>query len=94
MARLILNDPAATSGGMTIGGTAGDIPASVLGFTKIESCSSINIYTTSTGVTVKIALAVPDLAGTSILTALTAADTIGDITVATTESASLTVIGY
>ena len=93
---VVLNDPAATSGGMTIGAVAGDIPASVLGFTKIEWCSNLNIYTTSTGATVRIYSAAPDLAGTSILLSDSGqtAGAIADVTIATTESASITLVGY
>lgn len=93
---VVLNDPAATSGGMTIGAVAGDILASVLGFEKIEWCSNLNIYTTSTGVTVRIYAAVPNLAGTSILLSDSGqtAGAIADATIATSESASITLIGY
>lgn len=93
---LSLNDPAATSGGMTIGAVAGDIPASALGFTKMESCSNLNILTTSTGATVRIYSAVANLVGTSILLSDSGqtAGAIADATIATTESAVITVEGY
>lgn len=102
MATFTLNDPAATSGGMVIGGAAGDIPVSVFGFTKVESCSAVQVYTTSSGAAVRIYPAAPNLAGTSIMTgmAATATDTeaarqaVTDITIATTESAQITLIGY
>ena len=101
-ATFILNDPAATSGGMVVGGAAGDIPASAFGFTKIEECSTILAYTTSSSASLRIYPASPDLLGTSIMTgmAATATDTeaarqgVTDITIATTESAMLTITGY
>lgn len=91
-----LNDPAATSGGMTIGTNAGDIPASALGFTKMEDCSNLAIYTTSTGVGVRIYSAVPTLDGLSILLSDSGqtAGAVSDVTVATTESAKITIVGY
>src|SRR5947207_810657 len=62
-----INDPAATSGGIVVGANQGDLPASVFGFTKIERCSNLTIYTTATGAPVRIYAAVPDLLGTSIV---------------------------
>ena len=88
--------------GMTVGGTAGDIPASAFELTKIESCSNIVAYTTSSGAATRVYPASPDLAGTSILasTGASATDTeaartaIADVTLSTTESMMLTVEGY
>jgi hypothetical protein len=81
---------------MTIGTNAGDIPASALGFTKMEDCSNLMIYTTSTGVGVRIysAQVTPD--GLSVLLSDSGqtAGAVSDATIATTESAQLTVIGY
>jgi len=91
-----INDPAATSGGIVVGANAGDLPASAFGFTKIESCSNLNVYTTSSGATVRIYSAVPDLAGTSIYLSDSGqtAGAVSDVTIATTESAQITLIGY
>ena len=91
-----LNDPLATSGGMTIGANTGDIAASVLGFTKIEWCSALHVYTTSTGAPVGIFPAAPDLAGTSILTndVTSASPAPSDVTITTAQSAKITLIGY
>jgi hypothetical protein len=97
-----INDPAATSGGITVGANTGDMPASVFGFTKIESCSCMQVYTTSGGAPVRLYLAAPDLAGTSVVTNVpsTATDTeaaraaLTDVTIATTESAQITLVGY
>ncbi len=94
--QLVLNDPAATSGGIVVGANAGDIPASVLGFTKIDSCGNLTIYTTSSGVVVRVYAAVPDLAGTSVLLSDSGqtAGAVSDVTIATTETALLTAEGY
>jgi len=88
--------------GLAVGANVDDIPASVFGLQKIEECSSILAYTTSTGAPVRIYPASPDLAGTSILAtnAGSATDSEAaraakaDITLATTESAMITVVGY
>lgn len=97
MMTVIIRDAAATSGGATVGAVAGDIPVTIFpGFTKIDWCSALQIYTTSTGVAVRIAPAAPDLAGTSVLLTDTGATAgaLTDITLATTESAQITVVGY
>lgn len=102
MKTIVINDPAATSGGIVVGANAGDIPASVLGFTKIEWCSHLQVYTTSTGAAVRIYPAAPNLAGTSVMLGqyATATDSeaarmaVADATIATTESAQITVVGY
>jgi len=92
-----INDPAATSGGATVGTNAGDIPVGIFpNFTKIEECSNFLIYTTSSGASVRIYSASPDLLGTSILLSDSGATAgaVSDVTLATTESAMLTVTGY
>ena len=79
-----------------IGSTAGDFPASAFGFTKIESCSNLMIYTMASGAGLRIALAAPDALGTSILLSDTGATAgaVTDIALAYTESAQITVVGY
>ncbi len=102
MKTVTINDALATSGGIVVGANAGDIPASVFGMTKIEWCSALQVYTTSSGAMVRIYPIAPNLAGTSLLTGqyATATDTeaarmgVNDVTIATTESAQLTVVGY
>ena len=92
-----INDLLATSGGAVVGANPGDIPVSIFpGFSKIDSCSSLNIFTTSTGVTARIYSAVPDLLGTSIMLSDSGqtAGAASDATIATTESAQITIVGY
>ena len=92
-----INDLLATSGGAIVGANPGDIPVSIFpGFSKIDSCSSLNIFTTATGLTVRVYSAVPDLLGTSILLSDSGqtAGAIADVTIATTESAQITIVGY
>lgn len=93
----IINDPAATSGGATVGAVAGDIPVTIFpGFTKIEWCSNLQIYTTSGGAPARIYSAAPTLAGTSIMLSDSGqtAGAVADMTLATTESAQITIVGY
>lgn len=95
-------DPAATSGGWTIGGTEGDILATTFGLKKIEWCSNVAVTTTATGATTVILPAVPSLLGTGVLltNAGSATDTaaarnaIADYTLATTNTFQITVVGY
>jgi len=96
MVTAILNDPDATSGGATVGANVDDIPVSIFGLTKVESVSALQIYTTSTGAPVRIYSAAPDLAGTSIILSDSgqAAGAKADMTLATSESAQITVVGY
>src|ERR1035441_2347997 len=92
-----INDLLATSGGAIVSANPGDIPVSIFpGFSKIDSCSNLNIYTTSTGVPARIYSAVPDLLGTSIFLSDSGqtAGAIADVTLATTESAQITIVGY
>lgn len=91
-----INDPAATSGGIVVGANAGDLPASVFGFTKIEECSNLAIFTTSSGVVVRVYSAVPSPDGASLLLSDSGqtAGAVSDVTIATTESAQITLVGY
>jgi hypothetical protein len=79
-----------------IGSTTGDLPVAMFGFTKIEQCSALAIYTTATGVVARIYPAAPSTDGTEILLTSTAA-TAGattDMALAYNESARITLIGY
>jgi len=93
----IINDPAATSGGATVGANAGDIPVSIFpNFAKIEWCSALQIYTTATGAPSRLYSAAPTLAGTSIMLSDSGqtAGAVADMTLATSESAQITIVGY
>ena|SRR5690349_4821814 len=91
-----INDPAATSGGIVVGANAGDLPLAAFGFqSKMDNCSNLAIYTTSTGVLVRIYAAAPSLDGQSILLSDSGqtAGAVSDVTIATTESAQIVIEG-
>lgn len=103
MMTVVIDDAADTSGGIVVGANAGDIPVGIFpNFSKIEWCSQLQVFTTATGAPVRLYPAVPSLAGTSIMLGqyATATDTeaarmaVADATIATTESAQITVVGY
>ena len=93
-----LVDPAVTSGGWTNGANDGDVLASLFGFTCIEAVLSVRTYTTATKATTAIFNGVPSLMGTSqgimftTSSATTGAAT--DITLATTDTLEIVMIGY
>jgi len=95
--QFIINDPAATSGGIVVGAVEGDIPYTAFGFqSKMDNCSNLMIYTTSTGVAVRIYAAAPSLDGHSIVLSDSGqtAGAVSDVTIATTESALITIEGF
>lgn len=98
MKLLTLVDPAATSGGWTIGGTDGDFLSSVLGFTNIDAVPSARTYTTATKATTALLTAAPSLTGATqgVLLSNSGATTgaPADITLATTDTLELLVVGY
>ena len=80
----------------TVGADVGDLLASVMDLTKIEDCSNLMIYTTSTGAPLRIHSAAPDLAGTSVILS-DSGQTAGakaDMSLTYQESARITLIGY
>jgi len=90
---LVINDALATSGGIVVGANTGDIPAAALGFRFVESCGNLCVFTTSTGAPVRVYLAAPSKDGLSIVLTATAG-ALSDVTIATTESARIEVVGY
>lgn len=93
-----LVDPAATSGGWTIGGTDGDLLSSVLGFTNIETVVSVRAYTTTTKATTAVIVGRPSLTGSTQGVVFTdtgaTAGAPTDYTLATTDTLELVLIGY
>ena len=90
------------AGALTAGGLTNKLLASAMGFTVIESCSNLLVYTTATGAGLRIYPAVPSLDGSMIHTTHSgsATDTeaartaIADAAVASGESACIEVHGY
>lgn len=90
------------AGALTAGGLSNLLQATVMGFSVVEECSNLTVYTTATGATLRIYPAAPSLDGSKINTGVygTATDTeaarmaVGDAAVASGESAVITVHGY
>jgi len=88
------------AGAVTAGGTTNLMLASAMGFTKIESCGNFLIYTTATGITLRVVPAMPSLDGTVINTCDVAAAAgaahmnVADVVIAAAESAQVEVHGY
>lgn len=90
------NSQSAVDTPWTVGADAGDIPVSLFGLTKAESCSNLLIYTTSTGAPLRIYSAAPSPDGTSIILSDSgqAAGAKADFSLTATESAKLVVVGW
>ncbi len=84
---------------ITVGGNTNKIKATDFGLVRVETCSDLLAYTTSTGVTTKIVPAVPNYDGSSINLAdaanATAANQEGpaDATILGSETGQITVEG-
>jgi hypothetical protein len=99
---VLILDAADTSGGVTVGANAGDIPVSIFpGFSFIEECSDIAAFVDATDVVARVYQASPDPLGTSIITTTSSATSgaATDMVLAagagsTQEAALLTITGY
>ena len=80
----------------TVGAVQADIPASAFGLVKIEDCSNLQVYTTSTGAPLRIYSAAPDLAGTSLMLSDSGqtAGAVADVSLTYQESMRITLVGY
>jgi len=67
-----------------------------LGLTFIDDCSNLLVYTTSTGATTQVIPAAPSSDGLRICTnpISAGANVSADITIATSETGQITIIGY
>jgi hypothetical protein len=97
--KIVLSRFVDATNGIAVGGNTNTIKATDFGMTRVERCSSLLVYTTSSGATVKVVPAVPSYDGALISLGdaanATAANHEGpaDVAISSTQTGQITVEG-